>query len=387
MTCGFALPRPAPSRHPRAVIHGSRPARRRARARARTPPGRRIFSSCPCSPPSLPLARRPLVAGRTRFRPSGKGSLADHRGLAGSPVPFARRPGARSGLRSLRARLLDEVPGFGAVLIARFGSRHDWRRPSRGSPLGVRAGGRWRGSCRPRMPARDQAVDRRHVFGLEGGESGELWGRAGQEFGQEFVAQARPQGMRDGRASTPRDSSGMGPGRDRPRRHAASGIQACIRPRSLLAAKAVGRPHVFCLVESIACAPMPGNLAPRLRPAVVTRCECLSDRPANRSTDRPTRRQSLPGTEPTDRVTAQLTARRIARLNAEYRRWIDAEGRRHKLGACAGSVQTDPLPVTQTTCGVSGSGVSSPQNGRLAAREDAAGAQHVRGEVCERFEI
>jgi hypothetical protein len=34
-------------------------------------------------------------------------------------VPFVRRPNARAGLRSLRARLRHEVPGFGAVLIAR----------------------------------------------------------------------------------------------------------------------------------------------------------------------------------------------------------------------------------------------------------------------------
>jgi hypothetical protein len=63
VTWPFALPRPAPSRHLRAAAHGSGAARRRAWARTHTPSGRRIFSSCPCSPPSFPLARHPQAAG------------------------------------------------------------------------------------------------------------------------------------------------------------------------------------------------------------------------------------------------------------------------------------------------------------------------------------
>ena len=120
VTSGFALSRPALSRRLRAVAHGNVAARRRARARARTPSGRRILSSCPAHLPSF--AARTASSGSRPSSPRPSGSVHLSRtsaGSAGAPVPFARRPSARTGLRFLRARLRHEVPGFGAVLIAR----------------------------------------------------------------------------------------------------------------------------------------------------------------------------------------------------------------------------------------------------------------------------
>jgi hypothetical protein len=115
VTWPFALPRRARSRRPRAVPAAMGQARRRARARARIPPGRRIFSSCPCSPPSFAarkasLGRRPSLA----FDHPAQGSL---RGPPRpSPTPWSPSLAVRAsftGLRLLRARLRREVPGFG----------------------------------------------------------------------------------------------------------------------------------------------------------------------------------------------------------------------------------------------------------------------------------
>jgi hypothetical protein len=91
-------------------------------------------------------ARRPSSPSAIRHRAASRITAV----LAGTRGPFARRPGARSGLRLLRARLRREVLGFGAVLITRSWRHGPGRRPSRGSPLGARAGRRWRGSRRPR---------------------------------------------------------------------------------------------------------------------------------------------------------------------------------------------------------------------------------------------
>jgi len=175
VTCGFAGSRPAPSRRPRAASQRSVRARRRASARARIPSGRRIFSSCPCSPPSLPLRTRPQVAGRARLGYPARAPWRTSAVLAGAPVPFARRLSAPPASRLLRARLPREVPGFGAVLIAcsarvmdrGTGLPADLRsvaEPAAGGETVVRLG-----ACsRP-------AVDRRHVFGClldrEGSES------------------------------------------------------------------------------------------------------------------------------------------------------------------------------------------------------------------------
>jgi hypothetical protein len=118
VTSAFALPRPAP-RRPRAVTHGNVAARRRARARARTPPDRRIFSSCPCSPPSF--AAHAASSGRGPSLPSAirhKLPFADHRGPCGRSGPV-RSPSELS-LQPPFAPSAPppEVPGFGAVLIA-----------------------------------------------------------------------------------------------------------------------------------------------------------------------------------------------------------------------------------------------------------------------------
>jgi hypothetical protein len=150
LTCGVAGSRRAPSRRLRAASHSSATARRRARARARTPSGGRIFSSCPCSPPSFPLRTRPQVAARARLGHPAQDSVADLRGPCRRSDPV-RSPSERSsGLRLLRARLRREMPEFGAVLIARPAASRTWCRPSRGSPVGVQAGGLWRDSRRPR---------------------------------------------------------------------------------------------------------------------------------------------------------------------------------------------------------------------------------------------
>jgi hypothetical protein len=78
------------------------------------------LSSCPCSPPSLPLARRPQAVGRARLRPSAQGFFADLRGRLQSCGPV-RSPSERSCAASAFSERASVVrcPGFGAVLIAR----------------------------------------------------------------------------------------------------------------------------------------------------------------------------------------------------------------------------------------------------------------------------
>lgn len=56
-------------------------------------PGERIFSSCPCSPPSSPSQRSSAV-GRARLSASGEGILAVVRGVTGCSGPSIRRPSA-----------------------------------------------------------------------------------------------------------------------------------------------------------------------------------------------------------------------------------------------------------------------------------------------------
>jgi hypothetical protein len=115
VTWPFAPSRPAPSRRPRAATHGSGAARRRARARAHTPSGRRIFSSCPCSPPFSPLAWRPQVAGRARLGHPAGTPCAEVRGPCRRFGPV-RSPSERSHrLPDAPSAPPPEVPGFGAV--------------------------------------------------------------------------------------------------------------------------------------------------------------------------------------------------------------------------------------------------------------------------------
>lgn len=116
VTCGFAGSRPAPSRRPRAVSSGCGGARHRApSAGVQGAPGRRILSSCPCSPPSsLPacfLQRRPSSPSASDADIHSRSSTA----LTGCSGPD-RSPSERSpGLPSSPSAPRHEVPGFGAV--------------------------------------------------------------------------------------------------------------------------------------------------------------------------------------------------------------------------------------------------------------------------------
>jgi len=117
VTWPFALPQPAPSRRPSAVLHGSGVARRRARTLARKTARstdlqfvprahllHRRRARLPQPPPSSPFGIR-----------RGYPFAVIHGAHSGAPVSSARRPSARPASRLLRARLLNEVPGFGAV--------------------------------------------------------------------------------------------------------------------------------------------------------------------------------------------------------------------------------------------------------------------------------
>jgi hypothetical protein len=172
-TRGRTRPRwkgPGPGRDlpPIPGLRGSGPARRRAK-RVRAPPADGIFSSCPCSPPSVPLARRPQVAGRARPRPSG--SWHPSRSSAASPALRSRSLAVRALLSPPVAPSAPprEVPRFGAVSIARSAGVRDRRA---GLPADLRsvaepvAGGKE--AVRPRKPACGQAVDRRYVLGCRG---------------------------------------------------------------------------------------------------------------------------------------------------------------------------------------------------------------------------
>lgn len=123
VTCGFASPRPARSRRPCAVTHGGGAARRRARARGRTPSGRRTFSSCPSSPPFVPLRMSSSDSRRTSPRLPGTGLHRGYRARRRRSGPVCSPSERSSGLRSVRARLLVRCPGSGPSDRS-FGSRH-----------------------------------------------------------------------------------------------------------------------------------------------------------------------------------------------------------------------------------------------------------------------
>jgi hypothetical protein len=83
---------------------------------------------------------------------------------ASALVSFARHQSARPAVCSLRARLLNEVPGFGAALIARPARVLDRRRrPPRGSPLVCPSRPPVAGQPLHSEPARGEPVDRRNV--------------------------------------------------------------------------------------------------------------------------------------------------------------------------------------------------------------------------------
>src|SRR6266545_3380939 len=162
VTWPFALPRPAPSRRPRAVLHGSEVARRRARAQARTPPGRRIFSSCPCSPPPRRYARflQPRVELAVRH-PARASFAVIHGAHPGAPVPSAPPSERLSGLPSSPSVPRHEVPGFGAVCslvrLAMWTIAPERRR----SPLACPSRPPVASLPSPSEPARGEPVDRR----------------------------------------------------------------------------------------------------------------------------------------------------------------------------------------------------------------------------------
>jgi hypothetical protein len=163
VTWPFALPQPAASRRPSAVLHGSGVARRRARTVARktarstdlqfVPPAHLLHrrrARLPQPPPSSPFGIR-----------RGYPFAVIHGAHSGAPVSSARRPSARPASRLLRARLLNEVPGFGAVCslvrlasltVARVLPRTSVGGPSRPAVARVPS---------PLEPARGEPVDRR----------------------------------------------------------------------------------------------------------------------------------------------------------------------------------------------------------------------------------
>ena len=112
----FALPHPAPLRRPRAVLHGSGVARRRAWCRRAGPAGRRIFSSCPCSPPFMAAMHASSAAVRARRSASGTGipSRASTVLTGRSGPDRSRRVSGLAASCLFRARLRMRCPGFGA---------------------------------------------------------------------------------------------------------------------------------------------------------------------------------------------------------------------------------------------------------------------------------
>jgi hypothetical protein len=149
VTWPFALPRPAPSRRPRAVLHGSEVARRRARTQARTPPGRRIFQFVPMLTSSSSLRTLPSATGWSSPFGIQRGHPfavihGAHPVLRSTPL---RRPSVRPASRLLRARLAMRCPGSGRS-VRSSGSRYG---PCAGVAADLRSSARadrrWR-ACR-----------------------------------------------------------------------------------------------------------------------------------------------------------------------------------------------------------------------------------------------
>src|SRR5512132_3634219 len=117
VTCGFVGSRPATWRRPRAVAHGNAGARGAAPGRV---PDTARSTDLQLVPVLTSLLRRsaPFVPPRPRSPLAIRQSalFADARGLAGAPVPFARRPSAPGGLPIAPSAPPREVPGFGAVI-------------------------------------------------------------------------------------------------------------------------------------------------------------------------------------------------------------------------------------------------------------------------------
>jgi hypothetical protein len=152
VTCGFVLSRLTPSRRPRAVSHGSAATRRRRQGACAHFARSTDLQFVPVLT-SL-LAARTASSGCRQSSPSAIGTGLQRGPPRPSPALRSRSLAVRAllrGLRLLRARLRREVPGFGAVLIARLARVTD-----RGAGLVAdlrsvaRAGVRWRDSRRPR---------------------------------------------------------------------------------------------------------------------------------------------------------------------------------------------------------------------------------------------
>jgi hypothetical protein len=162
VTWPFAL-HARPSRRPRAVLHGSEVARRRARAQARTPPGRRIFSLCPCSPPPRRCARFLQPMGGVR----GSASSAGIPSRSSTALTWVLRsrplcpPSARPASRLLRACLAMRCPGSGPSVRSSGSRCGPSRRRRRGSPLVCPSRPPVANLPSPSEPARGEPVDRR----------------------------------------------------------------------------------------------------------------------------------------------------------------------------------------------------------------------------------
>jgi hypothetical protein len=124
VTWPFALPQPAASRRPSAVLHGSGVARRRARTLARktarstdlqfVPPAHLLHrrrARLPQPPPSSPFGIR-----------RGYPFAVIHGAHSGATVSSARRPSARPASRLLRGAYSMRCPGSGPS-VRSFGSR------------------------------------------------------------------------------------------------------------------------------------------------------------------------------------------------------------------------------------------------------------------------
>ena len=139
----FAPSRPAPSRHPRAVSMGQWGQRDAAPERVRA--DRQIDGSsvgARAHLPPLPLSTHPQAAGGARLHPAhGIPAAPRHRRRSGpvhSPCERSHRPPCPPSAPP------PEVPGFGAVWIARTAGVRNLPRLVADPRLGVGAGHRWR---------------------------------------------------------------------------------------------------------------------------------------------------------------------------------------------------------------------------------------------------
>jgi len=162
----FALPHPAPLRRPRAVLHGSGVARRRAWCRRAGPAGRRIFSSCPCSPPFMAAMHASSAAVRARRSASGTGipSRASTVLTGRSGPDRSRRVSGLAASCLFRARLRMRCPGSGPAVRSSRSRLGPSRRCLCGPPLVCPSRPPVANLPSPSEPARGEPVDRRDFY-------------------------------------------------------------------------------------------------------------------------------------------------------------------------------------------------------------------------------